>query len=125
MRDRVRVASSDSQSANLEGNIMASIITLLAAIAGATTLMFVFAIYRRHMRAAKPSAFRNNNVVAFGSALLMTVALMASLAFDGFSVMPFVHSAFLSGLVAIGSHIAIWAIARSIIPLSPEIDANP
>jgi hypothetical protein len=103
---------------------MASTFTLLEAIAVATALLFVFAIYRRSTRSPNVPAFLNNDVVAFGSALLITVALLASLAFEAFSVMTFVHSAFWSAIIAIACHVAIWAVARSVIPLSSETVSN-
>jgi membrane-associated HD superfamily phosphohydrolase len=105
---------------NPEGIIMASTITLLEALAVATALLFVFAIYRRSTRSPKPPAFLDNNVVAFGSAMLLTVALVGSMAFEAFSVMPFVHSAFWSAILAIVCHIAIWSIVRSVIPIPTE-----
>ena len=68
---------------------MVSTFTLLAALMVATLLMLVFAIWRRLMRATQPPAFLDNDLVAIGSSIFMTLALMASLAFEGFSVMPF------------------------------------
>ena len=59
-------------------------------------------------------------MAAFGAALLLTFALTVSLAFEAFSVMPFVHSAFWSGVFAFAIQIALWAMARSIIPLNGE-----
>jgi hypothetical protein len=99
---------------------MASTFTLLEALAVATALLFVFAIYRRSTRSPKPPAFLDNNVVAFGSAMLLTVALVGSMAFEAFSVMPIVHSAFWSAILAIVCHIAIWSIVRSVIPIPTE-----
>jgi hypothetical protein len=115
-----RVALFAIPQVNPEGIIMASTITLLEAIAIATVLLFVFAIYRRSTRSPKPPTFLDNNVVAFGSAMVITVALVASLAFEAISVMPFVHSAFWAAVFAIVCHIGIWSIARSIIPLRTE-----
>jgi membrane-associated HD superfamily phosphohydrolase len=109
---------------NPEGIIMASTFTLLEAIAVATALLFVFAIYRRSTRAPKPPAFLDNNIVAFGSSMLITIALMGSLAFEAVSVMPFVHSAFWAAMLAIACHIAIWSVARSIIPIRTDEAAS-
>ena len=47
-------------------------------------------------------------------------ALVGSMAFEAFSVMPFVHSAFWSAILAIVCHIAIWSIVRSVIPIPTE-----
>jgi hypothetical protein len=99
---------------------MTSTITLLEAMAVGIIFMLAIALYRRLMRGANPPAFLQSNVVAFGSALLITVAFVVSLAFEAFAVMPFVHSIFWSGIIAIAVQIAFWAVARSIIPLSIE-----
>jgi len=103
---------------------MAPAITLLEAVAVGIILMLAIALYRRLMRGSNPPTFLQNNVVAFGSALLITIAFVGSLAFEAFSVMPFVHSVFWSGIIAIVVQIAIWAVARSVIPLSPETIAS-
>jgi hypothetical protein len=39
-------------------------------------------------------------------------------------VMPFVHSAFWAALLAIACHIAIWSIARSVIPIRTDEAAS-
>jgi hypothetical protein len=103
---------------------MTSTITLLEAIAVGMILMLAIALYRKLMRGANPPALLQNNVVAFGSALLITVAFVISLAFEALAVMPFIHSAFWSAIFAFAVQIAFWAIARSIIPLSIETVAN-
>jgi uncharacterized membrane protein YjfL (UPF0719 family) len=99
---------------------MSSAITLLEAIAVSSILMFIIAFYRSVTRGPKPPSFLNNHAVAFGSALLMTVAVTASSAFEAYSVMPFVHSAFWSVVIAIAIQVVAWSVARSIIPLKNE-----
>lgn len=104
--------------------MMGSTFTLLEAVAATTAILFVFAIYRRLARSPAPPFIIDNSVTAFGSAMIITVALMASLAFEALSLAPFVHSAFWSALAAIGLHIIIWTVVRSIIPLSAETVAK-
>lgn len=99
---------------------MSSAVALLAAISVAALLMLTFAMYRRQMRVPKPPALLNNDVIAFGMALIMTVALMSSMAFVAYSVMRVAHTVVGSAVIAFASHIALWAIARSIIPLVRE-----
>lgn len=99
---------------------MTSAITLFEAIAVGIVLMLAFALYRRLMRRSNPPAFFNSDVTAFASALLLTIGFVGALAFEAFSVMPFVHSAFLSVIIALVLQISIWAVARSIIPLESE-----
>jgi hypothetical protein len=82
---------------------MSSAITLLEAIAVSSILMFIIAFYRSVTRGPKPPSFLNNHAVAFGSALL-----------------PFVHSAFWSVVIAIAIQVVAWSVARSIIPLKNE-----
>lgn len=104
---------------------MSSTITLVEAIAIGMGLMLAIAFYRRLVRTPKPPAFLNMDVVAFGAALLMTVALVASAAFEAVSIMPFIHSPVWSGVIALTAHIVFWVVARLIIPLRSETTATP
>jgi hypothetical protein len=73
------------------------------------------------MRSAHPPALLDNSAAAFGSALVMTGLLMVSLMLVGFSMMKIFDSTFLAAIGTIVSHIAIWALARLIIPVQRDV----
>lgn len=99
---------------------MSSAITLIEAVAVGIALMFTFALVRRLMRSPSPSAWISNDLMVFTSALLLTAATLVSVGFEAYAMMPFVHSAFWSSLIAFVLQICFWAVARVIIPIGTE-----
>lgn len=103
---------------------MTSAISLLEAMVVATAAMIAFAVYRRVMQGATPPAILDNQVIAFGSAWVLTAVFAATFAFEAFSIMPFVHSVIWSVLIALAIHVLIFTIVRTIIPPMPAAGAG-
>lgn len=95
---------------------MTSVTYLIEAVAFSTAVVLAFAVLRRIMRAEVVPKFLDNNVVAYGIALLFTTLLSMSMLALGYVLVPQTGATY-AFIITMVTHIALWAVLRLIVPV--------
>jgi hypothetical protein len=103
---------------------MQNLLSLPAALAFGALGVTLFALIRRLMRADHPPAILSTDLAAYVAALLLTAYFAMSLIATTMALLPFVGSVAKSALAAAGLHIGCWVLARLMIPIRAEADAD-
>jgi len=101
---------------------MQDLIALPTALAFGAAAMTLFAITRLTVRAENAPAFLTSDVVAYGSALVLTALIAVSLIMTAMTIAPHLGSIVHAAIVAGVLHLGYWAVARLVMPVSTSTE---
>ena len=95
---------------------MALLAELGAALALSSAVVLAFAVLRSLMRAEPVPRLLDSTILAFAFSLVFTMLIMVSMIVMSHAMQGLTNSATYSFFLTLFAHIAIWSVARLIVP---------